>query len=106
MVGRNPGTVSIDDAKAIGVTIGGESRGRTGFGDGLAQRREIFFRDVRTSAIEQTIAIRPHRLDRDAVIGEDAVEIAAPQPCSASTTNFALPLRRTSKRTSSPRRLR
>ena len=90
MIGRNPGAVAVDDAKTISVTISGEARGGSGFGDGLAQRGEIFFRDVRSGAIEQAIAIRAHRLDGDAVISEDAVEIAGAAAVQRVNNEFRL----------------
>ncbi len=75
-VGLDPRAVVIDDAEAVGVTIGGQARGCFGIDHSFAQRREIFFGDVGPGPIEQAIALRAHALHRDTVIGERAVQIA------------------------------
>ena len=71
----DPGAVAIHDAKPVCVAVGCQSRSSLRIGHDFAQRREIFFGDVRPRAVEQTIAIRSKCRHAYAVIAERAVEI-------------------------------
>ena len=51
-VGLNPCAVAVDDAKAVGITIGGQPRGSAGVDYGLPQRRKILFGDVGPGPVE------------------------------------------------------
>src|SRR5882762_739504 len=75
-IGLDPRAVGIDDAKAVGVAVGGESGGGFGGEDEVAEGGEIFFADVGAGAVEQHVAIGANGFDRDAVIGENLVEVA------------------------------
>jgi len=76
MVGLNESAVAIENAEAVGVTVGGQTGQRFLFQDQLFQRRQIFFRRIRTAAVEQHVAFGAYRFDGHAVVGQNAVEPA------------------------------
>src|ERR1700686_2989301 len=74
LIRRNPCAIAIDNSEAIGVAIGGQAGGRIRVRDGFAQRREIFFGDVRAGAVEKAIAVGAQRLYGNAVVRKRAME--------------------------------
>src|ERR1700676_213996 len=72
----DPGAVAIDDAEAVGVSVGGEAGEGAGVAHGVAERDEIFFGHVGAGAVEEAIAVGANGLRGYAVIGENFVEIS------------------------------
>src|SRR6185437_683094 len=76
MIRRKEGAVAIENAEAIGIAVGGESRAGFSLLERLDERLEVFLGGIGAGAVEKNVALGANRVNLNAMLREKSVEPA------------------------------